>query len=150
MVPHRQMRPARLLQNLLLDREVGVGQKDGHLLLVFAVEQPQPPTAGATVLAQAPVEFGASGAAMLRQFFRCRIVARAAMLADAQMEMPVAEIHGQIAVRQADPPGRVGGAHFPHCALYGGAEVNLVPVVLEHVGDERLQKFGISSQGEDF
>ena len=87
---------------------------------------------------------------MSRQFRRCRVITRAAIFANAQMEMPVAEIHREIAVRQTDPLRRIRRSHFPGRSLDQHSKVNLIPVILKDVGDQGEQEFGICRQGEDF
>ena len=62
----------------------------------------------------------------------------------------MAEIHRQIAIRQADPLRCIRCPHFPGGPLDQHAKVNLIPVILKDVGDQGEQKLGISRQGEDF
>ena len=101
-VPDRQTGPIGLVADLALVGEKRVREEDVHLLLTVAVEQSQTPGHGCVIRAQEAVQLGARSAADARQFRRRRGLARAVVRADADVEMPGAEINREVTVEQAD------------------------------------------------
>ena len=76
--------------------EVGVGEEDGDLLLAAAVEEAEAPGRGLVVGVEAAVELGAGGATQAGHLGRRRRV-----LADAQVQVPLLEVDGEVAVEEA-------------------------------------------------
>src|SRR5215471_21153229 len=99
-IPQRQPRPVRLLQELVaFGRKKRVWQQDRELLLAGAIEEPQAPGCRRARSTEPAVEFGASGFPAPSERQRRRIIACSPRRSDAQMKVRRAEGDSQIAVQ---------------------------------------------------
>jgi hypothetical protein len=95
----------------------GLGEEDGELLLGGAVQEAQGPGVRRPVTVDPPVEVRLGGPPAPGELRRGRPARLAAVLPDADVEVEVAEVHGEVAVQEADPLRRVGRADLPCRAL---------------------------------
>ena len=83
------------------------------------------------------------------QFRRDGVVPGSPVLTDTDMKMPVAEIHRQVAVVQADLLRRTACLDLPGGALDQGPELHLVPMLAEDLPEQSFQDGGFGFEGED-
>lgn len=122
--------------------EVGVGEEDSDLLLAAAVEEAEAPGRGLVVGVEAAVELGAGGAAQSGHLGRRRCV-----LADAQVQVPLLEVHGEVAVEEAGA-GRARRLDLPHGAGDQQADADALPLG-QAVGEDAVEGVLVGGHGEE-
>src|SRR5438552_3049454 len=140
-LPERGPLPARLARALLRVVEPRVRKEDADHLFAVAVPEPEPPRARHARAAVGLEERRARHAAPRRLLGR----GRAAMLADAEVEVPRADVHREVAVEHRErglrgEPDLVGGA------LDDRAREDLGPVLAEELGQQPLD--GVAPDGD--
>lgn len=122
--------------------EVGVGEEDGDLLLAAAVEEAEAPGRGLVVGVEAAVELGAGGAAQAGHLGR-----RGRVLADAQVQVPLFEVDGEVAVEEAGA-GRARWLDLPDGAGDQQPDADALPLG-QAVSEDAVQRVLVGGHGEE-
>src|SRR5262245_61110690 len=132
-LPERRLLPARLRQTPPALVEVRVREQDRDHLLAAPVPEPEPPGRRRARVAIAPEEGGAGHATDPRQLR----AGRAAVIVDAQMEVPDPGVDRQVPVERRHRGAR-GEPDLVGSALDQRSDGELVPVLREELGEQAL------------
>src|SRR5262245_33946494 len=133
LLPERRLLPARLRQTLPALVEVRVRKQDRDHLLAAPVPEPEPPGRRRTRVAIGPEEGGAGYATDTRQLR----AGRAAVIVDAQVEMPDPGVDRQVSVERRHR-WACGESDLVGGALDQRSDGEFVPVLREELGQQAL------------